>query len=212
VGTFEAAYTSIAKGASDPELGGNVHARFLEQAPKLYDAHVTAWLLKQVAAADPGDKDAVAPAGLRAAILLMAPHEAPAVAAAVKKYGAPEQAELAKAATVVTDKCATTLDCYVGVLDETAGGGTAGVAALKAGMMLGMFGNDQIRGELVKRVERLKDREVREAVLFAILRLAPNGDKPAAGVLEKLAKSEQGKSPEETQLLTRVAMILKTRI
>ncbi len=110
--TFMAVYSRIPP-AQRAFGGGNPRLAFLLQAPGLYDTKLTEWLLNQLAAAKEDEKETLRHVALAGAMMLMAPHQGPAVAAAVAKDGT--NTEKDKFATVldVAKRCATDAACYV---------------------------------------------------------------------------------------------------
>ncbi len=204
VPAFLSAYARTPANGSLPDGGGNPHVALLLEAPRLYDTHLTDWLLKVVAAASGAEKDAVTAPALDGAITLMAPAQVPAVSAAVAKYGKPEDKETLTAAAALAQKCATNAQCYAGALDAA----PANRVAIKAATMAAVYGNDATRQELVSRLDKAKDPAVREAIAHAILRLAPAGDKAAADAIAKIGPAG---AADAKSTLTRIASILRAR-
>lgn len=79
------------------------------------------------------------------------------------------------------------LDKLVDPAEQVHPGGFAGV---KAAYSLGALGNETTRAELVKRLPRVQNDSIREAVLSAIDRLSPNGDAATADALSTLLESK----------------------
>jgi hypothetical protein len=207
--TFMAVYKKVPASTHDP-VTGNTHAAFVRAAPGLYDTQLTDWLLKQVAAAKGDEKEAIALPALQAAIRLMAPHQEPAVAAAVAKDGTKIERVTLKIESEVGQKCATDAACYVAVLDDETPKQT-NLAALKGVTMAAIYGSESTRQELVKRLDKIKDPAVLLAVAHAILRLAPAGDFKAAAAIETVTPPGPPLAPEVKDELAKVAQILRAR-
>jgi hypothetical protein len=97
----------------------------------------------------------------------------------------------------VLDQCKTDAMCYVKVLDEPIPSSppTANSRPIKAAYMAVIFAgkdNDKIRGELLSRIDKVKEKVSRLAVATAIDELAPNGDSAAADQLDKMADKDKG--------------------
>src|SRR5262249_55240078 len=99
-------------------------------------------------------------------------------------------------AGAVLSQCQQNASCYVKVLDEPIATGKEGsnAKAIKASWMSVIYAGsarDQIRGDLVQKVDKVKNAGARLALVEAIDRLAPNGDAAAAGVLEKIVEVDK---------------------
>jgi hypothetical protein len=197
---FMAAYNKLSWNASVELLGAlKPRAALAQASASLYDANLTEWLVKEtVAAPDPASK--LLP--IEAALKLMPPGKKGDVLGALNKAKNDLPGDVFQAskqmfdyASAVLDKCGTGPSCYIGVLDEPIPSSptTANWRQVKSAWMAVIYGQtsaDATRGELLKRVEKIKDASARLALAEAIDFLAPKGDKAAADVLDKIVASD----------------------
>jgi hypothetical protein len=97
----------------------------------------------------------------------------------------------------ILDQCKSDAMCYVKVLDEPipSSPATANSRPVKAAYMsviLAGKDGDKIRGELLSRIDKVKEKVSRLAIATAIDELAPNGDTAAADQLDKMADKDKG--------------------
>jgi hypothetical protein len=197
---FQAAYNKIPWSASVELLGAlKPRAALAQAAASLYDANLTDWLVKETGAA-PDAASKLLP--IDAALKLMPATRKDAVSAALQKakgelpgdvYTASKQ--MFDYASQAVDKCGTNAACYLGILDEPIPSSptTANMKAVKAAWMTVIYGQsaaDNTRGELLKKVDKIKDPSARLAVVEAIDQLAPRGDTAAADALDKIVASD----------------------
>ncbi|MCL2447709.1 MAG: hypothetical protein FWD17_02045, partial [Polyangiaceae bacterium] len=174
-------------------------AALLQAAALFYDAGMTDWLVKETAVA-PDAASKLLP--IETAIKVMPPNKADAVSAAMQKAKGDIPGDVFQAsrqmfdfAKQVLDKCKTETSCYLGVLDEPIPSTptTANWRDIKSAYMTVVFGEanaDQTRGELLKRIGKVKDPSARLAIVEAIDELAPHGDVKAADALDKMVASD----------------------
>ncbi|HEY8074107.1 MAG TPA: hypothetical protein VIF62_08360, partial [Labilithrix sp.] len=217
VAAYRAAYDKLPGNAVVALMGGgNAHAILAQAASNFFDPSLTDWILRDAAAAKGEEADAMPPAAYPSAIKLMTSAQSGAVSGAVNKIAgqAIEKDEL-KAAQNVLDKCKEDAACYLSVLDTQIP--TAPQAAkfghIKAAWMAGVYGKDATRGELVSRLEKIKDGNVRLAILEAIDHLTPNGDAATADRLEKIVDADTAAGTKvATDEIYRVALKLRSRL
>ncbi|HEX4448247.1 MAG TPA: hypothetical protein VH044_15975 [Polyangiaceae bacterium] len=197
---FLAAYNKIPWSASVELLGPlKPRAALAQAAASLYDPNLTDWLVKETVAA-PDAASKLLP--IESALKLMPPNKKGDVLAALQKAKAEMPADVFQASKQIfdfvgqaTDKCGTNSACYLGVLDEPIPSSptTANMRAVKAAWMATIYGQasaDQTRGELLKRVDKIKDASARLAVVEAVDWLAPRGDTAAADALDKIVAAD----------------------
>ena len=211
------AYSKVPADAAISLMGGaNGHAILAGAAANFYDANMTDWILKEVAAAKGEAADAMPASGLPAAIKIMTPEQAKAVEAAVNKIpGQAIEKEMFKSAQAVLDKCKKDSACYLGVLDTPVPSAppAAKMGHVKAVYMATMFAGADTKAKLLERVEKVKDGSVRLALLEAIDHLSPKGDAAAADKLEKLVETETAAGNKAgTDEMYRVALKLRSRV
>ena len=199
---FIAAYNKIKWDAS-VELLGNLKPRaaLAQAAANFYDPNLTDWLLKEI------DKAPDAPSRLllwESAIKVMPPSKKGDVAKAYDKVKVgldPQVANVTKQyldfAGQALDKCGTQASCYVSILDEPIPSTppAANFRATKAVWMAVEYGGDgaaanATRGQLLKKVDKVKDASARLSLVEAIDELAPKGDTAAADALDKIVAAD----------------------
>lgn len=189
------AYGKVPANAAIPLLGGgNGHAIIAQSAANFFDPSLTDWLLKETAAAKGEAADAMPPAALQAAIKLMNASSSKAVGDAVGKIpGQAVEKDMYKSASAVLTKCNQDAACYVSVLDTPVPStpATAKMGHVKAAWMAAIYGKDATKGELVSRVDKVKDGSVRLAMVEAIDHLSPQGDAAAADKLEAIVEADK---------------------
>ncbi len=139
---------------------------------------------------------------LESALKLMPPNKKADVGAALQKAKSELPGDVFQASKQMfdytsqpVDKCGTNASCYLGILDEPIPSSptTANMRAVKAAWMTVIYGQgaaDATRGELLKRVDKVKDASARLAVVEAIDHLAPKGDIATADALDKIVASD----------------------
>lgn len=200
VPAFMSAYNKLKWDASVDLLGPLKPRAALAQASAgFYDAGLTDWLVKETGAA-PDAASKLLP--IEAALKVMPQNKKDAVGAALQKAKAELPGDVYQAskqmfdfAGQALDKCTMNATCYLGMLDEPIPSSptTANWRAIKASWMAVIYGSgnpDATRGELLKRVDKIKDPSARLAVVEAIDELAPKGDVKTADALDKIVAAD----------------------
>ncbi len=213
---FREAYAKVAPDAAVASLGGgNARAAFMQVASMFFDPSLTEWLLKETAAAKGEAADAMPPSAYPSAIKLMTPAQSKAVGDAVQKIpGQAVEKDMYEAARKPLEKCNDDAACYVAVLDTPVPSSPppAKMGHVKAAWMSGIYGSAQTRGELVGRLEKIKDGSVRLAMAEAIDHLSPVGDVAAAERLEKVVDGDNASGVKAaTDEIYRIALKLRSR-
>jgi hypothetical protein len=115
----------------------------------------------------------------------------------------------------VLDKCKKDASCYLGILDTPVPSAppAAKMGHVKAVWMTVELKTDATKGELLKRVEKVKDGSVRLALLEAIDTLSPKGDAAGADKLEKLVETDTAAGNKAgTDEMYRIALKLRSRV
>jgi len=220
---FMATYKKLTWNSSVELLGAlKPRAALAQVSANFYDPGLTDWLLKEAATA-PDDASKLLP--LEAALKLMPPNKKDEVGATLQKAGLKADIlqpskQMYDFASQVLSKCGTSTTCYVGVLDEPIPSSprTANMRAVKASWMAVVYGKASAastRGELLKRVDKMKDANARLALVEAIDELAPKGDVATAEALEKIVQADT-KSGDKNVLMAddsvaKVALRLRAR-
>lgn len=211
------AYAKIPPNAAIALMGGgNGHAILAQTSANFFDPSLTEWLLKETAAAKGEAADAMPPAALQAAIKLMTPNNSKAVGDAVGKIpGQAVEKEMYKSAAAVLDKCKADAACFMTVLDTPVPSTppAAKMGHVKAAWMAGIHGSAQTKGDLLGRVEKVKDGSLRLAMVEAIDHLSPQGDAAAADKLEKIVEADKAAGVNAaTDEVYKVALKLRSRV
>jgi hypothetical protein len=229
--TYKGLYDGI-KGDTDADL--MARAALAQASSQFYKPELVDWLVKEIKGAKGDSATALQLPALEAAIKLMTPQSQKTVGDIVTKLntemdriGSQQEkgtARLLKSmydgASAVLAQCQQNASCYATVLGEPIQTGKEGAntKAIKAAWMTVIFAGaarDQVRGDLVQRLDKVKNPGARLAVVEAIDRLAPTGDPAAATALEKIV--EQDKSSGDKLLLqaddsvVKVALRLRAR-
>jgi hypothetical protein len=202
VPSFQAAYGKMKWSASVEFFGAmKPRAALLQAAANFYDPTLTDWLLKEMnGAPDETSKMMV----LESAMKVMPSDKKAVVGAALEKAKASLDVDFYDAhkemfdfASQVLDKCGTNAGCYVTALDDPMPqkSRTSFWRPMKATWMAVAYSTGDAamattRGELVKRLPKIKDAETRLSVAEAIDELAPKGDAAAADVLDKMVADD----------------------
>jgi hypothetical protein len=198
---FMAAYGKLKWDASVELLGSlKPRAALLQASANFYDSSTTDWLLKEMSKA-PDAASKLLP--LEAALKVMPKEKKGEVGAALQAARSTLPGDVFNAskqmfdfAGGVVDKCGTTTSCYLGVLDDPIPSTptTANWRAIKAAWMAVVYGDKPnaagTRGELLKRVDKVRDASARLALVEAIDELAPQGDTAAADALDKIVAGD----------------------
>ncbi len=216
---YLAAYAKIAPTAGIALMGGGNGRGILLQASSLfYDAKLLDWVIKEKNAAKGDAAIEISPGAIDAMIKLMKADQVKSVGIVVGQLVGPAtEKDKFNAASKVVDKCKEDAGCYVKVLDEPIPSAplSAKAGAIKACWMAAMLGNDGTRKELLGKVDRIKDGDVRLALVEAIDHLAPKGDAAAADALEKIVEADKPSGNklllQADDALVKVALKLRSR-
>ena len=229
---FRGLYDGI-KGDTDADL--SARAAMLQASSQFYDPSLTGWLLKEIGNAKGDSATALQLPALEAAIKLMTPDSQGAVGSVatkldsqMQKIGSQQEkgtAALLKSmyegASAMLTQCQQNVSCYTKQVAEPIttgkdGGGNA--KAIKSAWMSVIYAGsakDQVRGDLVQKLDKVKNPGARLAVVEAIDRLAPNGDPAAAGIIEKIVEADKPSGDkmllQADDSLVKVALRLRAR-
>lgn len=198
---FTDAYAKVPTDTNLTHYGGmNAHSMMAAATPGFFDPSFVDFLLKANVAAKGEAKGEMPTFALPAAIKLMTKANAGAVGAAVNKLPAnAEEKQVFKTALAVVQACDKDVACYLKELAKptpTERTAAARSAHVKAAWMAGVYGDASTRAALVDRLNGLKDRPIRTAILEAVDHLSPTGDVAAADKLEALVASDPDRAPD----------------
>jgi hypothetical protein len=217
VKAFTDAYAKVQPNAAIPLMAGaNGHAILAGTAANFFDPTLTEWIVKEVANAKGEAADSMPVSALPAAMKLMTVDQAKSVGDAVNKIpGQAIEKDMFKSASAVLDKCKKDRECYLGVLDTPVPSAppAAKMGHVKAVWMATELHDNDTKGKLLERVEKVKDASVRLALLEAIDTLSPQGDAAAADKLEKLVETDNASGTKAgTDEMYRIALKLRSRV
>jgi hypothetical protein len=118
-------------------------------------------------------------------------------------------------ASKVLDKCKKDTACYLGVLDTPVPSAppAAKMGHVKAVWMIAESNDESLKPKLFEKLEKIKDRSVRLALVEALDHLSPKGDQAMGDKLEKLVATEVAANNKDgTDEMYRIALKLKSRV
>ena len=138
------------------------------------------------------------------------------VKAAVAKYGTQVEKDAFAQVEKEIGACGDRVACYIAEIQKPANQErTTQFAAVKAGYMIGILGNDQARDQLVAGIDAVQNAAVRFVAAEVIDHLSPNGSKDVANklmaVVDKNAKSPDKEKSAGDPPLKQVASRLVAR-
>jgi hypothetical protein len=156
-----------------------------ESATSFFDPALVPWLISETAKIK--DDEETRSALLVAAIKLMVPEQVASVGAAVDKYGSDLEKAVFNEAAGVVKSCGKEAGCYLDAATKAAKqGDKAQFVGIKATYMVGIFGNEKVRDQLVSGVDPISNAAVRFTAAKVIDFLSPAGSTSAADELQKV--------------------------
>ena len=205
---FLDAYKKLTWDSSDKLIGSlKPRAALAQQSANFYDPKLVDWLLKELKKAPDYSARLLQ---LEAAFKLMTPDRKSDVADAMAKLKKEAPADIFALsqqmfdnASAALDKCKMETSCYVSLIEQPipAGSPTANWKAIKATWMAVIYGGganaNATRGELLKRMDKVRNPGARIALCEAIDELAPGGDPSAADALDKIVAADAKNGDKE---------------
>lgn len=181
---FKAGFQRLEPDAVIPP-GDPALAVLAEAATSFFDPELVPWMLAE--AAKVKDDEETRSTLLVSAIKLMAPEQVASVGAAVSKYGTElEKGAFSEASTVVKS-CGKEASCYLDAATKAAKqGDKQQFVGIKAAYMVGIYGNEKVRDQLVSGVDPISNAAVRFTAAKVIDHLSPAGSTSAADELQKV--------------------------
>ena len=212
--TLQTVYEKVAPDAYIPpgELARKVLA---DAAARFMDASTTPWLVKQVEVAGKGKGeketvDLIQAVLLMSAMKVMKADQVDDVKRAVDKEGSDIEKNAFKRGADVVKACGDKTGCYLEKLDDPkVQEANEAFTGIKAAYMLGMLGKDDTKLEIVKRLTKIKNQQIRVPAIAAIEHLSPNGDVKIADELQKIIDAEATRGDQEA---LRTHSLIKTTI
>ncbi|HEU4577027.1 MAG TPA: hypothetical protein VFS67_02150 [Polyangiaceae bacterium] len=186
---FKDGFTALSQDAVIPP-GQAAKPQLAEAATSFFDPELVPWLLQRTAAAKKDDE--LQSALLVAAIKLMTADQLASVSAAADKYGTElEKGVLAQSASVLKT-CGKDGACYLDATTKSANQSEkTQFVGIKAAYMLGVYGNEKLRDQLVSNIEAVNNAAVRFTASKVIDFLSPKGSTAAADQLQKVVDTNQ---------------------
>lgn len=156
-----------------------------ESATSFFDPTLVPWLLAEGGKIK--DDEDTRSALLVAAIKLMGPEQVASVGAAADKYGSDLEQSVFNEAAGVVKSCGKEAACYLETATKAASQGDKGqFLGIKAAYMVGVYGNEKVRDQLVSGIDPISNAAVRFTVAKVIDYLSPKGSTNAADELQKV--------------------------
>jgi hypothetical protein len=156
-----------------------------ESATSFFDPTLVPWLLAEGGKIK--DDEDTRSALLVAAIKLMGPEQVAAVGAAADKYGSELEQSVFNEAAGVVKSCGKEAACYLETATKAASQGDKGqFLGIKAAYMVGVYGNEKVRDQLVSGIDPISNAAVRFTAAKVIDYLSPKGSTSAADELQKV--------------------------
>jgi hypothetical protein len=185
---FKDAYEATPLDAQIPP-GANALQVLTESAGTFYDSDFAPWLLdradKTKGAGE--EKTLLQSTATITAIKLMKPDQIGAVSAAVGKWGTQIEKDAFKLSSELLKSCGDRVPCYIANIknpeNQEKSRQTVGI---KAGYMIGVYGDDAARGALIDALPDIENAAVRFVAGQTIDFLSKKGSKDAADAIEKI--------------------------
>jgi hypothetical protein len=188
---FKEAYEAIPMDTGIPP-GQNALQTLTESAGSFYDPDFVPWLLERAektkATADQKeDKTQLQSIATITAIKLMRADQMATVSDAVTKWGTQIEKDAFKRGGDLVKSCADRVPCYLANIEKSENQEKSGQSVgIKSGYMIGVFGNDKARSDLIERLGSIDNAAVRFVASQTIDFLSPKGSKEAADALDKI--------------------------
>lgn len=198
VKAFQAVYEKVPASLTIPPGNGAKEA-LIDTAGSFYDASLVPWLIKtsKDLKGDDSDIDPIRAAALAAVMKLMTKDQIGDVQAfySMKATGADGKPSTLgkgyenewKAAKDLATSCADKVECYLAKIAEPASQAKeTQFQGIKAGYMIGVYGNADSRAKLIDAMPKLSNAAVRYVAVTVIDYLSPKGDPGIAAKLQKI--------------------------
>jgi HEAT repeat protein len=214
---FKKAFASIALDTEIPPAGSALET-LSESAGQFFDSSMVDWLLERAKKTKGSEEDrkSLQLAITVTALKLAKPDQMADVKVAVDKYGT----KLEKDAFGMVDKllkaCGDRVPCYVAALQKGENQDRANqFVGIKAGYMIGIWGNDQNRDQVVSGLDSVTNAALRAVSATVIDHLSPKGSKEVAAklnaIIERNAKSPDREKSAGDSPLKQVMYRLESR-
>lgn len=185
---FKEAYEATSLDTQIPP-GANALQTLTESSASFYDADFVPWLIERAEKTKGSgeEKTLLQSTATITAIKLMKADQIDAVAGAVTKWGTQIEKDAFKLAGDLLKSCGDRVPCYLANIEKSENQEKSKQSVgIKSGYMIGMFGNEKSRGELIDRLGSIDNAAVRFVAAQTIDFLSPKGSTEAADALEKI--------------------------
>ncbi len=200
---FMAAYNEISLDSATPATRDNAMAMLTDAAATFYDATLIDALFERAESikGDKQDKKGLQALVATAGIKLMTPKQVPQVDAFVKRNGTKLEKDNFKLGEAMVKACGDKVACYLEQIGNSENqDAKTYFKGIKAAYMIGVYGDDKTRDELVKKLQVIEKDEVRFAAMQTIDKLAPKGSKETADVLEAMITKKEESGDKDATL------------
>lgn len=192
----KAAFKAVFESMTPESPGGGALESLVEAVGSFYDPGMIDWLLGRAATVK-GSADDIKPFQAACALVAMKlakPDQLPQVKGAVDRYGSDIEKKLYKLVEAEVKACGERAACYVSAIQKPENQEQAKqFAGVKDGYMIGIYGNEQTRDELVAGIDKITNAAVRFTAASAIDHLSPKGAKNVTtklnAIIQKNAES-----------------------
>lgn len=192
---FKAGFQRLEPDAVIPP-GDPALAVLSEAATSFFDPELVPWMLSEAAKVK-GDEETRSTL-LVSAIKLMTPEQVASVGPAVEKYGTELEKGVFGEASGVVKSCGKEASCYLDAATKAAKqGDKAQFVGIKAAYMVGIYGNDKVRDQLVSGVDPISNMAVRFTAAKVIDHLSPAGSTSVADELQKVVDANVKRGDSE---------------
>jgi HEAT repeat protein len=173
-------------------------AKLSEAAGRFLDPALVPWMLATAGSLKgaAADREAAQAALVYTALKLATPSELADVKAAADRFGAAHAKSLMGKIELLVQRCGEKGRCYLAALTNPENQSeTNQFVGIKAGYMVGIFGNDELRDELVANFGSITNATLRHVAGQSIDHLTPNGSRAVAEALGAIIEANE-KSPD----------------
>ncbi len=169
--------------------GSNALETLTNAVGMFYDADFVPWLLERAEKTKGSgeEKTELQSMATLTSVTLMKPEQIGLVQGAVNKWGTQIEKDAFKQSSDLLRSCGDRVPCYLAAIqkgdNQERANQTIGV---KAGYMIGIYGDDKARGDLIDGLAVIDNATVRAIAAQTIDFLSPKGSKEAADALEKI--------------------------
>jgi HEAT repeat protein len=188
---FKETYTAMSLETQIPP-GANALQTLTESAGSFYDPDFIPWLLERAdktksTADQKEEKTMLQSTATITAIKLMKPDQVSIVGDAVTKWGTQIEKDAFKYASELLKSCGDRVPCYIANIEKSENQEKAKQSVgIKAGYMIGVYGDEKARGGLIDALSSIDNAAVRFVAAQTIDFLSPKGSKDAADAMEKI--------------------------